>query len=114
MARVDINEASGRLQTRGFMLWLPSIDQAVTSLLVSAVVYHGRSLGLDVTVAEIQDLWLTTPQVIATGSASAVSRFESDAQRGCTFLATGGLCDIDPCSEPLRYAEAFANWFAEQ
>src|SRR5665213_1423037 len=109
MARLETNESPSRLQTRGFMLWLPSINEAVTSSLVSAVVYHARSLGLDVAVAEIHDLWLTIPQVIVTGDASVVTQFESDVLRGCTFLETGGLNDIDPSSEPLRYAEAFAN-----
>jgi len=114
MARVDTGEAPGRLQTRGFMLWLPSINAALTSLLVSAVVYHARSLGLHITVVEVHDLWLTTPRVSVTGSARSVAQFESDVLRGCTFLETGGLRDIDPRSEPLRYAEAFTNWLAQQ
>ena len=96
------------------MLRLPSINEAGTSLLVSAVVYYARSLGLQVTVAEIHDLWLTTPQVIVTGDPSVVSRFEADVLRGCTFLETDGLRDIDPLSEPLRYAETFANGLAQQ
>ena len=96
------------------MLRLPSINGTVTSLLVSAVVYYGRSLGLEVRVAEIHDLWLMTPQVIVTGSPSAVSRFETDVLRACTFLESGGLGDIDPCSEPLRYAEMFSYWLAQQ
>ena len=83
-------------------------------MLVSAVVYHGRTLGLDVTVAEIHDLWLTTPKVIVTGNRPCVQQFESDVLRGCTFLKTGGLLDIDQRSEPHRYAEAFANWLAQQ
>lgn len=114
MAPVETNELPRRLLTRGFMLRLPSVDEALASMLVSAVVYHGRSLGLDVTVAEIHDLWLTTPKVIVTGSRACVHQFESDVLRGCTFLETGGLRDIDPRSEPLRYAEAFANWLAQQ
>jgi hypothetical protein len=114
MAQLEANEPPSRLLTRGFMLWLPSIDEALTALLVSAVVYHGRSLGLDVTVAEVHDLWLTTPKVIVTGSRRSVRQFESDVLRGCTFLETGGLRDIDPRSEPLRYTEAFANWLAQQ
>jgi hypothetical protein len=114
MALVQTNEPPSRPQTRGFMLWLPPTTEALTSLLVGAVVYHGRTLGLNVTVAEIHDLWLTTPQVIVTGSERSVGQFESDVLRGCTFLETGGLRDIDPCSEPLRYAEAFANWLAQK
>jgi len=114
MAQVETNELPRRLLTRGFMLWLPSVDEALSSLLVSAVVYHGRSLGLDVTVAEIHDLWLTTPKVIVTGSRRCVQQFESDVLRGCTFLKTGGLRDIDQRNEPRRYAEAFANWLAQQ
>jgi hypothetical protein len=114
VARVETNEAPGIQQTRGFMLWLPSINEAVTSLLVSAIVYYGRALGLNVTVAEIHDLWLTTPQVIVTGSGRSVAQFEADVLRACTFLETGGLRELDPASEPLRYAEAFANWLAQQ
>jgi hypothetical protein len=114
MAPVQTNEQPSRSQTRGFMLWLPSITEALTSLLVGAVVYHGRMLGLDVTVAQIHDLWLTTPQVFVTGSGRSVEQFESDVLRACTFLETGGLREIDPRSEPVRYAEAFANWLAQQ
>ena len=114
MAQVETNELPRRLLTRGFMLWLPSVDQALAAMLVSAVVYYGRTLGLDVTVAEIHDLWLTTPKVIVTGSRPCVQQFESDVLRGCTFLKTGGLRDIDQRSEPHRYAEAFANWLAQQ
>lgn len=114
MAQVETNELPRRLLTRGFMLWLPSVDQALAAMLVSAVVYYGRTLGLDVTVAEIHDLWLTTPKVIVTGSRPCVQQFESDVLRGCTFLKTGGLRDIDQSSEPHRYAEAFANWLAQQ
>ena len=114
VAGVETNEAPGIQQTREFMLWLPSIGEALTCLLVGAVVYHGRALGLNVTVAEIHDLWLTTPQVIVTGSWRSVAQFEADVLRACTFLETGGLREIDPASEPLRYAEAFANWLAQQ
>ena len=114
MAQVETNELPRRLLTRGFMLWLPSVDEALAAMLVSAVVYHGRSLGLDVAVAEIHDLWLTTPKVIVTGSRPCVQQFESDVLRGCTFLKTGGLRDIDQHSEPHRYSEAFANWLAQQ
>jgi hypothetical protein len=114
MARLEAGEPPSRLQTRGFMLRLPSINEAVTSLLVSAIVYYGRSLGLEVRVAEIHDLWLMTPQIIVTGTPSPVSRFEADVLRACTFLESGGLGDIDPCSEPLRYAEMFSYWLAQQ
>lgn len=114
MARLETREQASPLQTRGFTLLLPPVNEAVTSSLVGAVIYHARTLGLNVAVAEVHDLWLTTPQVIVTGNASVVSKFESDVLRGCTFLETGGLRDVDPSSEPLRYAEAFANWLAQQ
>jgi len=101
-------------QKRAVMLWLPTISRELTSLLVSVVVFHGRSLGLDVAVVEVHDLWLTTPEVVVSGNASAVGQFEYDVLRGCAFLETGGLRDIDPRTEPHRYAEAFANWLAQQ
>jgi hypothetical protein len=111
---VETNESPSRPQTRGFMVRLPSTTEPLTSLLVAAVVYHGRSLGLNVTVAEIHDLWLTTPQVIATGSGKSIAQFESDVLRGCTLLEVGGLRDIDRNAEPQRFAEAFANWLAQR
>jgi|GEM_PF-3066462 hypothetical protein len=101
-------------QTRRMTLWLPTITQELTSLLVGAVVFHGRSLGLEVRVVEIHDLWLTVPEVVVSGSPRAVDQFEYDVLRGCAFLETGGLRDIDPRCESARYAEAFANWLAQQ
>ena len=63
--------------TRAFRLWLPTISRELTSLLVGAVTFHGRSLGLEVTVVEVQDLWLTLAEVVATGDANAVGQFQT-------------------------------------
>jgi hypothetical protein len=101
-------------QTRELMLWLPTESGNLTSLLVAVVVNHGRSLGLDVAVVEIHDLWLTTPQVVVTGERHAVGRFESDVLRGCAYLETGGQADIDAHEQPDKYAHAFACWLAQQ
>ena len=101
-------------QTRAVRLWLPTVSRELTSLLVSAVTFHGRSLGLDVTVVEGHDLWLTVAEVVVSGDANAVSHFEYDVLHGCALLETGILRDIDPRSEPYRYAGAFANWLAQQ
>lgn len=107
-------EPLAKTQTRALMLWLPTESPNLTSLLVGTVVNHGRSLGLEVAVVEIHDLWLTTPQVVVTGDPHAVGRFESDVLRGCAYLETGGQADIDVHERPEKYAHAFACWLAQQ
>lgn len=107
-------EPPASTQTRELMLWLPTASGNLMSLLVAVVVNHGRSLGLEVAVVEIHDLWLTTPQVVVTGERRAVGRFESDVLRGCAYLETGGQADIDTQLQPEKFAHAFACWLAQQ